>query len=76
MIPKLVYFFFFQHEDLSLLMFERLVDENGLEAEFTKYNLEEKDITFIREQIKGSPETEKGVCIFLSSNNIAKLCMP
>lgn len=46
------------HEHLSLLMFNRMVDENGLEAEFTKYELDENDLTFIREQIKGPPETE------------------
>lgn len=51
-------------------MFNRLVHANGLIAEFTKYKLDEKDMTFIREQIAGPSKTENRVCIFLSSNNI------
>uniref|UniRef100_A0A8W8MK04 HD domain-containing protein n=1 Tax=Magallana gigas TaxID=29159 RepID=A0A8W8MK04_MAGGI len=46
------------HEKLSLLMFNRLVHANGLIAEFTKYKLDEKDMTFIREQIAGPSKTE------------------
>lgn len=45
-------------------MFNRLINENGLTAEFTKYELDEQDMTFIREQITGTSKTERRVCIF------------
>lgn len=45
-------------------MFNRLINENGLMAEFTENGLDEQDMTFIREQITGPPTTESGVCIF------------
>lgn len=48
------------HEKLSELMFNRLINENGLMAEFTENGLDEQDMTFIREQITGPPKTESG----------------
>lgn len=48
------------HEKLSELMFNRLINENGLMAKFTENGLDEQDMTFIREQITGPPKTENG----------------
>lgn len=43
----------FQHEDLSVKMFDHLVSSNNLLGEFEKYGLTEQDRTFIKEQIAG-----------------------
>lgn len=59
-------------------MFNRLVHANGLMAEFTKYELDEKDMTFIREQIAGPSKTENRVCIIYLQTillNIANICV-
>lgn len=59
-------------------MFNRLVHANGLKAEFTKYELDKQDMTFIREQIGGPSKTKKGVCIFYLQTillNIANICV-
>lgn len=54
-IPRLKWFLilFEKHEDASVKMFDYLVEENNLEAEFKKYNLHERDRIFIKEQIRG-----------------------
>lgn len=53
---------FLQHEDASVDMFEYLIEDNNLKAEFEKYNLYETDRTFIKEQIRGpSKAMEKKV---------------
>lgn len=43
----------FQHEALSVKMFDHLVSSNNLLGEFEKYGLTEQDRTFIKEQIAG-----------------------
>ncbi len=40
-------------------MFNHLVKENHLEEEFEKYNLSERDRTFITEQIQGPSQHMK-----------------
>lgn len=42
-----------EHEDGSVKMFDYMVEENGLETFFEDEGIGEKDITFIKEQIKG-----------------------
>ena len=42
-----------QHEDASVLMFDHMVESNNLLREFLKYNFEDADLTFIKEQIAG-----------------------
>lgn len=59
----LVFRYFFQHESLSVKMFNHLVEENKLDEEFKFYfgkNLV-KDKIFITEMIEGPPETESKV---------------
>lgn len=51
---------FFQHEDLSLRMFEHLMDSNDLNSAFGQYGLTEIDRTFIKEQI-GPQKPRSGV---------------
>lgn len=48
------------HETLAVRMFEHLVEQNEMKAEFEKYGLKKNDIDFIKEQIAGSPKTEDG----------------
>ena len=52
---------YFQHEDLSLKMFDYLVEDNKLSPEFEKYKLTETDKTFIKELIKGRENDQNGV---------------
>ncbi|XP_067651408.1 deoxynucleoside triphosphate triphosphohydrolase SAMHD1-like [Haliotis asinina] len=47
-----------KHEDASVEMFDHLVRENKLEAQFAQFGLTETDCIFIKEQIKG-PLTQK-----------------
>lgn len=58
-------FGFFQHESLSVKMFNHLVAENKLDKEFEHYfgkNLaEDKHKEFITEMIEGPPKTESKV---------------
>ena len=55
---------FFQHEDLSLKMFDHLVQRNDLYSEFEKHGVTENDRDFIKEQIKGPLKHKSGVMIF------------
>lgn len=61
----LVFRYFFQHESLSVKMFNHLVEENKLDNEFKRYfgkNLvKDKHKIFITEMIEGPPETESKV---------------
>ncbi|XP_014669969.1 PREDICTED: deoxynucleoside triphosphate triphosphohydrolase SAMHD1-like isoform X2 [Priapulus caudatus] len=41
------------HEQGSVAMFKHLVEVNGLKEEFNQYGLDDRDITFITEQIAG-----------------------
>ena len=43
-----------QHEDGSVKMFDHLMKVNNLLPSFTKYNLTEKDVVFIKELIAGT----------------------
>jgi len=45
-----------QHEDASVEMFDYMVHSNHLLYEFAKYQFEEIDLDFIREQIAGPRE--------------------
>lgn len=45
-------------------MFDRLVENNEMWAEFDRYFLTKEDIQFIKEQIAGPPDTNDDVCIF------------
>ncbi|XP_022343094.2 deoxynucleoside triphosphate triphosphohydrolase SAMHD1-like isoform X2 [Crassostrea virginica] len=49
-----------KHEDLSLKMFDYLVEDNKLSPEFEKYKLTETDKTFIKELIKGRENDQNG----------------
>ena len=40
------------------MMFDHLLEENGLRDVFASFNLGEKDISFIKEQIAGPIESE------------------
>ncbi|XP_061162756.1 deoxynucleoside triphosphate triphosphohydrolase SAMHD1-like [Saccostrea echinata] len=42
-----------KHEDLSVKMFDHLVESNDLNSVFEKYGVTEQDRTFIKEQIAG-----------------------
>lgn len=57
--------FFFQHESLSVKMFNYLVKKNNLDKEFKRYfgeNLaKDKHKTFITEMMKGPPKTKSKV---------------
>lgn len=49
------------HEDASVAMFDRAVQQNGLFSEFQKYGLEEADLVFIKELVLGGEdEAPKG----------------
>ena len=39
-------------------MFEHMIEENNLMDELRRYNLDERDVDFIKEQINGPLETE------------------
>ncbi|XP_072168740.1 deoxynucleoside triphosphate triphosphohydrolase SAMHD1-like [Diadema setosum] len=58
-IPKVRPDIKWKHEHLSVRMFDHLIKENELEAAFKKYELDEDDLVFIREQIEG-PQKEGG----------------
>ena len=47
-----------QHEDGSEMMFDHLIDVNGLKKDFQGYGLEDTDTTFIKELFKGARESE------------------
>ena len=47
-----------QHEQASVMMFEHLINANDLRKEFEKYDLDETDIVFIKEQIAGPSKSE------------------
>ncbi|XP_031564010.1 deoxynucleoside triphosphate triphosphohydrolase SAMHD1-like [Actinia tenebrosa] len=42
-----------KHEEASVQMFDYLVDSNNLKQEFVKYDLDQQDLTFIKELIAG-----------------------
>ncbi|CAC5371036.1 SAMHD1 [Mytilus coruscus] len=52
-IPEALPGFKWKHEDASKMMFDFLITDNKLEEEFEKYGVDDKDQTFIREQILG-----------------------
>lgn len=69
----------FQHEDLSVKMFEHLVETNKLDADFKKYLKNfAKDKTFIKELIKGplmdKAQVQEHEIIFFKYLCIQKLC--
>ena len=43
-------------------MFEHMLDKNKLLTSFEKYNLTERDVTFIKELISGGVEKEETTC--------------
>ncbi len=43
-----------QHEDASVNMFDHMMEANNLLPFFAKYNLTDKDVTFIKELIAGT----------------------
>ena len=47
-----------RHEDGSVMMLDLLLDENDIDLEI-EGNLNKEDITFIRENISGTPENER-----------------
>ncbi|XP_078336253.1 deoxynucleoside triphosphate triphosphohydrolase SAMHD1-like [Crassostrea virginica] len=49
-----------KHEDLSLKMFDHLVQRNDLYSEFEKHGVTENDRDFIKEQIKGPLKHKSG----------------
>ncbi|XP_076111840.1 deoxynucleoside triphosphate triphosphohydrolase SAMHD1-like [Mytilus galloprovincialis] len=49
-----------KHEDASEMMFNFLIKDNNLQEEFTKYELDENDQNFIREQIIGPKKDTNG----------------
>ena len=65
---------YFQHEDLSLKMFDYLVDDNKLSPEFEKYDLTETDKTFIKELIKGRENDQNGVKKLVYLTKLQKDC--
>ena len=42
-----------QHEEASVKMFDYMIESNNLKDVFEDYGLNEQDLTFIKEQIKG-----------------------
>ncbi|XP_071817032.1 deoxynucleoside triphosphate triphosphohydrolase SAMHD1-like isoform X3 [Apostichopus japonicus] len=50
-LPKVRPDYIGKHEKLSVDMFEHMLKKNNLGEQFKKYNLEEEDILFIKEQI-------------------------
>ncbi|PIK47803.1 putative deoxynucleoside triphosphate triphosphohydrolase SAMHD1-like [Apostichopus japonicus] len=50
-----------KHEKLSVNMFEHMLKKNNLREQFKKYNLQEGDIMFIKEQIDGDEEKMKEI---------------
>jgi HD superfamily phosphohydrolase len=46
-----------KHEDASIKMFEHLIDDNKLKPLFLEYGLDDNDVTFIKELIKGKKKT-------------------
>ena len=65
---------YFQHEDLSLKMFDYLVDDNKLSPEFEKFDLTETDKTFIKELIKGRENDQNGVKKMVYLTKLQKDC--
>eukprot|EP00057_Strongylocentrotus_purpuratus_P006000 XP_011660474.1 PREDICTED: deoxynucleoside triphosphate triphosphohydrolase SAMHD1-like [Strongylocentrotus purpuratus] len=55
-VPKVRPDFKYEHEHLSVLMFDHLIKENHLEAKLKDSGLNEQDLLFIREQIEGLPK--------------------
>ena len=59
LIILLIFCFSPQHETSSIKMFDYLIDANNLMEEFLKYELDETDVTFIKELIIG-PGKDRG----------------
>ena len=64
-LNKLFLLFSDQHEDASVRMFDHMMDVNKLLPTFAKYNLADKDVTFIKELISGTAleENSAKVCV-------------
>ena len=52
------------------MMFQHLIDENGLMEDMTKYGLNDNDMVFIKELIAGPINSEMAS----SQNHSVKLC--
>ncbi|XP_052062379.1 deoxynucleoside triphosphate triphosphohydrolase SAMHD1-like [Mytilus californianus] len=48
-----------KHEDASVMMFDYLIEKHNLMGEFKKYDLIDKDIKFIKEQIEGPKQNRE-----------------
>uniref|UniRef100_A0A6I8QGK3 HD domain-containing protein n=1 Tax=Xenopus tropicalis TaxID=8364 RepID=A0A6I8QGK3_XENTR len=53
------YQFLVWHEDLSIKMFDHLIESNHLKAELSDQEITEPDLTFIKELIMGCPLSDK-----------------
>ncbi|XP_023242556.1 deoxynucleoside triphosphate triphosphohydrolase SAMHD1-like [Centruroides sculpturatus] len=61
--------FLFQHEEVSIKIFDYLVRKYKLEEEFQRYNIDKTKINFIRDLMKGKPTCDERTFLFQIVNN-------